>query len=64
MRREAWGLVLLHGNRLMSVRSEAAPVLDALTGHTPLSEIQSRFGQAGLSLVGRLHQQGLVTLLQ
>jgi hypothetical protein len=64
VRHEEWGLVLLHGNHLLSVRHEAAPLLEALTGQVSLSEIQAKFGQPGLSLVGKLYQHGLVSLLR
>jgi radical SAM protein with 4Fe4S-binding SPASM domain len=62
VREEEWGLALLRGNRVLLVRNEAAPLLAVLDGCTSLLEIQQRFGSSGLSLIGTLYRQGLLSL--
>ncbi len=62
VQREDWGLALLYGNRVCSVRVEAAGVLALLDGQTSLAEIEARCGPSALSLVGTLYQKGFVSL--
>jgi radical SAM protein with 4Fe4S-binding SPASM domain len=62
-RDEAFGPLLICGNRLLPLAAEAVPVLTHLDGNTTLRQIQVLHGAAGLSLVGRLYQEGMVELL-
>jgi radical SAM protein with 4Fe4S-binding SPASM domain len=60
-RSESWGLVLMRGNQLLPVRHEARPLLEALDGRLTVAELQARFGEAALSLVGALYERDMVT---
>jgi radical SAM protein with 4Fe4S-binding SPASM domain len=62
-REEAFGPLLICGNRLLPLSAAAAPVLAHLDGHTTLRQIQVLHGAAGLSVVGRLYQEGMIDLL-
>ncbi|MEJ2208625.1 MAG: radical SAM protein [Anaerolineae bacterium] len=62
-RDEAFGPLLICGNRILPLAAETAPVLAHLDGHTTLRQIEVLHGAAGLSLVGRLYQEGMIDLL-
>jgi pyrroloquinoline quinone biosynthesis protein E len=62
LREEAFGLVLMRGNRIVPVPLAARAVLDACDGQTTLREIEARFGDAGLQLVSALSSKGLLEL--
>ena len=61
-RAEAFGLLLLSGNRLLPVGYAAQPLLDELDGRATLRHIESVHGPAGLALVATLYEQGMVEL--
>jgi len=58
---EAWGLVLLYGNQLLPVQTEAQPVLDAFDGNKTVAELHDQFGYAALSLMGALLRYNMLT---
>ena len=62
-RAEAFGSLLLCGNRLLPVGAEAGPLLAGLDGRATLRQIEAAHGPPGLSLVGLLYQQGMIELL-
>jgi hypothetical protein len=51
----------MRGNQLLPVRHEARPLLEALDGRLTVAELQARFGEAALSLVGALYERDMVT---
>ena len=59
---EPFGLALARENRLVPVAAEAQPVLDACDGTLTLQQVEERFGQGGLDLVGLLCREGLMGL--
>jgi radical SAM protein with 4Fe4S-binding SPASM domain len=61
-RPEAFGTLLLRGNRLFPVGHESRPLLDALDGQITLYQILASYGTDGLALVASLYQQGMVEL--
>ena len=63
IRPEPFGYVLVRHSRVVPVSVDAKPILDACNGSTTLTEIQERFGQSGLNLVGYLYKMGMVELL-
>jgi radical SAM protein with 4Fe4S-binding SPASM domain len=62
LRQESFGYVLMRGNTIIPVRREATDLLQCLDGQHSLEFIQQSFGEAGLALVGKLYQKGLVEL--
>jgi radical SAM protein with 4Fe4S-binding SPASM domain len=60
---QAFGSLLLAGNRLFPVGREMQGVLDTLDGSRTLEEIGAFHGPRGLGLVGSLYQAGMVELL-
>jgi len=62
LREEAFGYALLGGGRVMPVRSEARPVIEACTGEWTFAQLASRFGEAGLDLLGELWAAGMLEL--
>lgn len=61
-RPESFGLVLIRGNRIVPVVAHAKPFLDACDGTVTLRQVQQRFGQEALNLVGSLYQAGVMEL--
>lgn len=61
-RTEAFGHLLICGNRLLPLGAEAGAILARLDGQTTLRQIEAAYGAAGLSLVGTLYQQGMIEL--
>jgi radical SAM protein with 4Fe4S-binding SPASM domain len=59
---EEFGRLLIRGGTVLPVSPGAAPLLEGLDGSLTVGEIEERFGTRGLSLVGRLLQEGLVEL--
>ena len=57
IREEPFGYLVTRYNWSLPVASEAKPVLDAVNGENSLAEIQERFGDEALELIGRLYQE-------
>lgn len=62
VRQEPFGLVLIRGNALLAVRSEAIPLLEHLDGSHTLTELEHGFGSTGLSLIGELFRRNMVEM--
>lgn len=62
IRPEAFGYVLMRGNRVLPLPFEAQPILEACNGQTTLRDIQTRLGQNGVEMVVELAMQGLIRL--
>jgi radical SAM protein with 4Fe4S-binding SPASM domain len=63
LRKESFGYVLLGRGQVMPVRPEARPVVEACTGEWTLAQLASRFGEAGLDLLGELWDAGMLDLI-
>lgn len=63
IRRESWGLVLIHNNHMVPVTHKANALLDALDGTHTLQEIKKRFGDQALNLIGLLAYKHMVALI-
>ena len=61
---EPFGYALIRGHSLLQVTQEAQPLLNQLNGTTCLHDIQERFGQEGLDLVGHLYSLNLLSIEQ
>ena len=61
-RPESFGWLLIRGGQVQPVLARARPLLEKLDGSLTLAEIERRFGQEGLSLVGLLASKGLLSL--
>jgi radical SAM protein with 4Fe4S-binding SPASM domain len=57
IREESFGYLVTRYNWSIPVAFTAKPVLDAVNGTNTLAEIQERFGDEGLDLIGRLYQE-------
>jgi hypothetical protein len=62
MRQEPFGYVLLGQGQVMPVRPEARAVVEACTGEWTFAQLASRFGEAGLDLLGELWAAGMLEL--
>jgi radical SAM protein with 4Fe4S-binding SPASM domain len=60
---EAWGFQLVNRNSRVSLAPAARKLVSALDGTTTLQDIQARWGERALNLVGLLYEKGLVELL-
>ena len=60
VRKEFFGYLVTRYNWSVPVTEEAKPVLDAINGQHTLLEIQEKFGNEALELIGHLYQQGCV----
>jgi radical SAM protein with 4Fe4S-binding SPASM domain len=63
-RAEAFGAVLVSGNRLYPVDRDMQGVLDMLNGQFTLEQIDAAHGADGLSLVGSLFQHGMLQFVE
>lgn len=63
-RAEAFGAILISGNRLYPVRHDMEGVLDMLNGQFTLEQIDAAHGANGLSLVGSLFQHGMLQFME
>ena len=57
LREEPFGYLVMRYNWSIPVEKAAKPVLDALNGQHTLLELQEQFGNQGLELIARLHQE-------
>ncbi len=62
-RQEAFGSVLMHGNRLLAVAPDQEVALGLLDGSRTLHEIESTCGPRALSLIANLYHDGMVEFL-
>jgi len=62
-RAEAFGAILISGNRLYPVGRDMQGVLDMLNGQFTLEQIDAAHGADGLSLVGSLYQHNMLHLV-
>jgi radical SAM protein with 4Fe4S-binding SPASM domain len=62
-RQEAFGSVLMHGNRLLAVGPDQEVALGLLDGSRTLHEIESTCGPKALSLIANLYHDGMVEFL-
>jgi len=62
VRQEPFGLVLIRGNALIAVRSEASTILDRLDGTRTLGELEREFDPSALSLIGELFRRNLIDM--
>jgi radical SAM protein with 4Fe4S-binding SPASM domain len=62
-RTEAFGAILISGNRLYPVAHEMQGVLNMLDGRFTLQQIEAAHGTDGLSLVGSLYQHNMLHLV-
>jgi radical SAM protein with 4Fe4S-binding SPASM domain len=63
-RSEAFGAILISGNRLYPVGRDMQGVLDMLNGQFTLEQIDATHGADGLSLVGSLFQHGMLQFVE
>jgi radical SAM protein with 4Fe4S-binding SPASM domain len=63
LRVEPFGHVLVRGSQIVSLSPEDEHVLAACDGTTTLRQIEQRFGEEALQLVGILCQKGVIDLL-
>lgn len=63
IREESFGYVLLGQGQVMPVRPEARAVVEACTGEWTFAQLASRFGEAGLDLLGELWATGMLELV-
>lgn len=63
VRREPFGLVLIHGNALLPVSPEAAPLLAYLDGSHTLGELEAIVGRDGISFIAELFRRNLVEMI-
>jgi hypothetical protein len=63
IRPESFGYVLLGRGRVLPVRAEARPVVEACTGEWTFAELATRFGPSGLNLLGELWAEGMLDVL-
>jgi radical SAM protein with 4Fe4S-binding SPASM domain len=63
-RSEAFGAILISGNRLYPVGCDMQDVLDMLDGQFTLEQIDAVHGADGLSLVGSLFQHGMLQFVE
>jgi hypothetical protein len=61
---EAFGAILISGNRLHPVGRNMQGVLDMLNGQFTLEQIDAAHGANGLSLVGSLFQHGMLQFVE
>jgi len=62
IRPETFGYVLIQGQSILPVTSQAKLVLDNLKGQKTLRQIQYDFGQEALDFVGTLYLHGMLSL--
>lgn len=62
LREEAFGYAVLGRGQVVPVRADALPVIAACDGSITCAELASRFGQAGLDLLGELWEADAVYL--
>lgn len=60
IRPESFGYALLGQGRVVPVRADARPLIEACNGRTTFAELASRFGSRGLDLLGELWDSGLL----
>ena len=60
IRPESFGYVLLGEGHAIPVSGEAREVVEACDGHTTFAQLNERFGQVGLDLLGDLWELGLL----
>ena len=62
LRPESFGYALLGRGRVLPVRAEARPVIEACTGERTFAELATHFGPSGLDLLGELWSLGMLDL--
>ena len=62
LRAESFGYAVLGPGQVIPVRTEAKEVIDACDGNASFRELQSRFGQPGLDLLGELWDAGMIDI--
>ena len=62
IRPESFGYVLLGNGRMYPVRAESFALLEALDGQTTFLELNQRFGQRELNLLGELWSAGMISI--
>lgn len=63
LRAEPFGYALLGSGQVIPVRPEARPVIEACSGECTFAQLASRFGEAGLDLLGELWAAGMLDLV-
>ncbi len=61
LREESFGYLVMRYNWSVPVDFTAKPVLDALDGQSTLAELLKKFGEQGLELIARLHQENCIS---
>lgn len=62
LRKETFGYAVLGRGQVVPVRANALPIIEACNGDITCAELASRFGQAGLDLLGELWEADAVYL--
>jgi AdoMet-dependent heme synthase len=60
MKPEAFGYVLLRGNRIVPIAHEARPIIDSLDGNHSLEELERLHGNEAIQFIFSLWQTGLI----
>jgi len=62
LRREAFGYALLGRGRVLPVRAEARPLIEACSGAWTFAQLAERYGDAALDLLGEMWSLGMLDL--